>query len=709
MTSMKMPETTVRAAFAARPLRGRLAAIAFGVALSCGAVAPSGAQELMLPASLPDLVAQSDFIAIADLVSAQARRNARGNLIVTDYRFRVSETLEGSAPGAEFVLTQGGGTLAGETHELSDAAALDVGQRYLIFVRPGRGEVFSPFVGGSQGVYLLTETGASQLSANRRVLDRDALLNDVRAKIQQRGAAPPRVPEAPAAMPGRYPAKTYLPVALTPPGAVPTRTPGLATVADGPSAPDDAAIASTTSAEPGIDSSGPGVDYYYIHRIAPPAVINGFPHDWTPWYPEDEYQMSNWNQYGGTVFQVYTTPTGTWAWENDRFDLAGWPSNDDMLDQFGEGWGATTLGITYSRWFGDGPIVEADTALNPAYCWTLDERQGLNRNDGCWGFRQTMLHELGHSWGLKHPWEFQSVWWDSVMNYSPKNDRYAQLFADDTNAVRVAFGGPAIHDALLSLYTTAQDPNAGAQSSVYTPTQPWSLSVHHGEDLAAWMPNQFKIENLGTDDVVSPNVQFWLSQQRLDWNSPYVYLGAGSYISVPVFATYTYWLPSLPIPYGTPTGNYWFAAYIPDVDGNMGNNSAWADEDFTVHVDNNPTTLFAEEYWQTSETGYIGPSGEWTFSFWGDAGGTYYLSMCPGTGGYGDFDTTLTVSYAGSDLAFDDDTCDVQSQITFVAPYSATFTATVASYDDLYQGSFALGYRRDSLILDPIFGGSFDP
>jgi hypothetical protein len=706
---MKQHERTARTASAARPLRGRVAAIALGVALACGSIEPASAQELMVPASLSDLVAQSDFIAIADLVSAQARRNARGNLIVTDYRFRISETLEGAAPGAEFVLTQGGGTLAGETHELSDSAPLDVGQRYLLFVRPGRGEVFSPFVGGAQGVYLLSQAGAMQLGTDRRTLDKDALLDDVRSLVSQRGAAPPRVPQAPSTAPGTYPAKTYQPLALTPAGAMPASTPGLAMVADGPSAPDGAATTGTASTQPGTDSTGPGIDYYYVHRIAPPAVINGFPHDWTPWYPEDEYQMSKWNQYGGTVFQVYTTPTGTWAWENDRFDLAGWPSNDDMIDQFGEGWGATTLGITWARWFGDGPIVEADTALNPAYCWTIDERQGLNPNDGCWGFRQTMLHELGHSWGLKHPWEFQSVWWDSVMNYSPKNDRYAQLFTDDANAVRVAFGGPGIHDALISLYTTSQDPNAGAQSAIYTPTQPYSLSLHHGDDLAAWIPNQFKIENLGTDDVVSPNVQFWLSQQRLDWNAGYIYLGAGSYVSVPVFSTYTYWLPSLPIAYGTPTGTYWFAAYIPDADGNMNNNSAWADEDFPVHIANNPTTLYPQADWQATETGYLGPAGDWTFSFAGDSGQTYYFSLCPGTGGWADFDTTLSVSYFGTELAFDDDTCDYQSDIVFTAPYSATFTVTVASYDDEYQGSFQVGYRRDYLVPDSIFVGGFDP
>ncbi len=105
-----------------------------------------------------------------------------------------------------------------------------------------------------------------------------------------------------------------------------------------------------------------------------------------------------------------------------------------MIDQFGEGWGATTLGITYSRWFGDGPIVEADTALNPAYCWTLDERQGLTHDDACWGFRQTMTHELGTRGDCSIRGSSRPCVWDSIMNYSPKEFRFAQLFADDTNA-----------------------------------------------------------------------------------------------------------------------------------------------------------------------------------------------------------------------------------------------------------------------------------
>jgi hypothetical protein len=682
--------------------RGALA-VAFLLAVAGLFHAGGGARasDLVLPQGLADLVAEAEWVTVADLVGAQARRNARGNLIVTDYRFRVVQSVLGLPP-QEFVLTQGGGTLAGETHAISDAPAFTVGERYLLFVRPGRGEMFPPFVGGAQGVYRFAPDGsATSLGGDRVRFERDALLDQVIALAGQRGAAPPRVPDAGTMPPGSYPQKRFLPLALTPPASA-ARAPAVATAADAP------VSGATAFAAPGpvvstIQSDGPGPKYYYEHRITPPAVINGFPHDWTPWYPEDEYQMTKWNQFGGDVLRVYTTPTGDWAFGNDRFDLAGWPDNATMIAQFGEGWGATTLGITWSRWFGDGPIVESDVALNPAYCWTMDELDALDDGNACWGFRQTMLHELGHVWGLKHPWETQDVWWDSVMNYSPKRYRIAQLFTDDANAVRAAFAGPAIHDALISLYTTADD--GASMQPTYTATQGFQISVRHGDDLASWITNPFKVENLGTDEIISPVVEFYLSQQRLGW-SAYSYLGNASYPTVPTFFTYTYSLPSLPVPWWTPTGDYYFAAYLPAADAILGNNSAWADTGMRVHVDNLPTMLVPELEWQTSETGWLGPAGKWSFEFQGEAGMTYWFSLCPGSGGSADFDTTISIDYLSTELAYDDDTCGLQSELAFTAPYDATFSVTIGSYGNLYQGTFAMGYRRE--ISDTLFEDGFD-
>ena len=92
------------------------------------------AQELMTAKSLPDLVAEAEWIGVADLVDAHPRMNARGNLIVTDYHFRQQTSLLGAPPSLDFVLTQGGGTLAGVTDHLSDTADLQTGHAYVIFV-----------------------------------------------------------------------------------------------------------------------------------------------------------------------------------------------------------------------------------------------------------------------------------------------------------------------------------------------------------------------------------------------------------------------------------------------------------------------------------------------------------------------------------------------------------------------------------------------
>jgi len=685
------------------------AACAVAVAFA-GGLGNVAAQDFAPKKSVQDLVAESEWIAVADLVSAEPRRNARGNLIVTDLRFRTAQTLLGS-PGAEFMLTQGGGTLNGESQEISDTPELAVGQRYLLFVRPGRGEMFAPFVGGAQGAFALTADGKAMSLGDHREMSDTNLFDDVNRFINERGAAPVRIPQMHRMPPGTYPAKTYKPIALASPitGSMRAAPSADASYYDaiGPQAPASAVSPTPMGGSGTSTQSLPGMDYHYEHAIAPPATINGFPHDWTPWWPEDEYQLADWNFYGGNVFLVYTNPTNDWSYGNDVFDLAGWPDDATMIAQFGEAWCCGYSGITYKRWFGDGPVIEADTALNPAYCWTLDDRYATNGSGDCEDFRQTMRHEVGHSWGLKHPWEFQDVWWDSIMNYSPGNYRFPHLLADDTNAVRAAFGGVALHDALLSLYSTGDDVNSW--NAAYTSTQIYDLpTMRHGTDLSAWITNSFKIENLGTDDIVTPTVQFWLSQQRMDWSAGSTYLGSAVYATVPVFTTWYNWLPYLPIPSTTPTGNYWFSAYIPDADANMGNNSAWADEWTKIHVDNNPTTLYPQTYWQTSEAGFIGPAGDWTFTFAAVAGTTYYFSTCGDYGGFGDFDTTIAVEYFGTQLAFDDDTCGTQSFVTFTAPYSSdSFTLRVTSYDHEYQGSFWVGYRRD--LVEVIFYGGFDP
>jgi hypothetical protein len=224
--------------------------------------------------------------------------------------------------------------------------------------------------------------------------------------------------------------------------------------------------------------------------------------------------MGYWNVYASSLFRVYQNPSGTWAWGNGVNDIAGFPPDTDMISQFGSAWGDNVLAITYSRWFDNGPIVESDIAVNPHFSWTTDEALATEAASPAQSFRQALLHELGHSWGLQHPWETQRVWWDSVMNYSPKIFRITKLFSDDTGAVRSAYPGTAIHDGLLSAYRT--DFSAVGNSATYTASEPTSTVVPAGGSFQ--MSQAITVENVGTDDLVNPVVEVYLTPQRISFD-----------------------------------------------------------------------------------------------------------------------------------------------------------------------------------------------
>jgi hypothetical protein len=308
------------------------------------------------------------------------------------------------------------------------------------------------------------------------------------------------------------------------------------------------------------------------------VVINQLPSNFSV-SPHDQYMMAIWNLYGD-VFRIYTNPTGTWRFGNGVNDLAGFPPNSQMIQQFGSPWGSNVLGITYTRRTG-GPIIEADIALNPAYSWTLDERAATQGTSGAQSFRQTMLHELGHSWGLQHPWETQNVWWDSVMNYSPRAYRIATLLADDTEAIRTAYPGISLFDVIVSGYAT-QDSSA-SNNATYVASVPTPSSVRAGSTFR--MTNAYKIENGGTSSIVSPQIEIWLAPTRRSWTGAiYVATLRYSTVTVPRFATARLSTGTLRVPSTTPSGTYYIGYYVRNSDGNQGNNSAWSDWNGTLRV-----------------------------------------------------------------------------------------------------------------------------
>ncbi len=686
----------------ARSVRRRVRGVpakVLGLALAAGfAIVPLAAHaQHDMPRALPDLVAEADTVAVARLVSTQARWNARGNLIVTDYRFVIErDVLAADAPGQTFVLSQGGGTIGDETHALSSNPKLETGARYLVFLRPDRGEVFAPFVGGAQGIYALDDEGRARALSGTDRRDAGELLGEVDHLVQQRGHAPARV-----FVPSRgddtsvYPSKAYVPSSLQ----MPAPGPGF-----GPYDKVEGPVPESTPREAqhdghSIDETPPwvGPRYHYGPTISAPVVYDEYPHDWE-WSPHDQYQMSAWNSYSDNVFRISGSQLGTWSWGNGRFELVGWPSNQTMIDQFGEGWGATTLAVTWSRWNGSNVITEADIAFNPAYCWTREDFTGANPDSTCWSFQQTMLHELGHGWGLDHPWEHQDVWWDSVMNYAPKAFRLARLSTDDVNAIRNRYGSGALFDVAISQYRTSD--STTSNQATYTASLAASVSVTHGGTLSL---GAFQIENLGTTTFANPSVDIYLNQNWNSWTDTYRYLRTANFTStMDPFSTHGFTPSATTIPSTIPTGVYYPTLWLDAGDPRTGNNTSSSRNDRRVTVRNAPPTLAPVTGWRTAPLGRIGPQGTWEFALPAVSGRTYELSTCSAHGGSATFDTIIEIIGAG---VSNDDFCGLQSRLQWTAPSNGTRTVRVRPYGAA-QGTFVLAYRE--VVTDTVFSASFD-
>jgi hypothetical protein len=250
-----------------------------------------------------------------------------------------------------------------------------------------------------------------------------------------------------------------------------------------------------------------------------------------------------------------------------------------MIRQFGQGWRAGVLGITFARIVG-GQIVEADIALNPASLWTLDDKVGT-RPGRTVSFKHVMLHELGHAWGLTHPWETQNVWWESVMNYAPQQYHLARLLSDDSTAVRNAYPGITIRDGALSPYST-QDA-ALDNNPTYVRSYPSRSSLRAGESFT--LINSLNFENTGTVRLVNPVVEVYLVPQRFSFSGA-VFLTSFRYsFTADPYSSHRLLTGSITVPRSVRPGTYYLAFFLRDSkDTFQNNNSAWSNYDTTIRV-----------------------------------------------------------------------------------------------------------------------------
>ena len=504
----------------------------------------------VVPLTLEQMVRGSSDIVVASVLSAESRwGDASKRWMLTDYTIEVEQVVLGNVlAGGRVKVTFWGGTIGGEIQRIAGMQLPAVGERHVLMLEPGWAKANgSPIVGLDQGLFRIRRD-----SASGREIVRDRANRPV-YRTASGGLTIAATPETAAEPIGL--AEFVAWIAAVPRGTDPVAAPATSAAGDRriiqtltlqPELPGDQIAAGGRSRRPARaanESLAPppaegertgavlgdptvstterlGAQYTWSAPAWAPIVVNQFPASFSPWSPEDQYQMSKWNHYAADVFRVLVSPTGTYGWPNDRFDLAGWPSSADTQRVYGYTWGATTLGITFTRTTDH--IIEADIALNPAYSWTLDD-QWVYDGGSIIGFRQTMIHELGHMWGLEHNFN-----WLSLMNYLPNAYRaYGLPFSDDAEAMRTAHPPQAVARNDLGVYLFWWD---DFMDTVRQTTFP--ASVVAGDFMSV---NTFHVENAGTTTITNPVLRWYLTSLR-SYSGSTTFLGSTTFfVELPRF------------------------------------------------------------------------------------------------------------------------------------------------------------------------------
>ncbi|MDQ6860995.1 MAG: dockerin type I domain-containing protein [Verrucomicrobiota bacterium] len=565
-----------------------LLACLVGHGISC----PLARATEVVPLTLSETIRQADTIVLGHVVSQTTRwGNDSHRWMLTDYTFAVDGSVYTSGkaglPGKTITVTYWGGILDGETQAISDIRLPVVGERLLLMLKDGwKSQVnFSPVVGLNYGLLKVVRDGAGDteivLDANGSPLtkgsnggfawkgaasktdavsdkvDLGTFLSWLRASIGAIKNAPTELPphvdrNDPRVM-KVFANAPYVPSRLDrPPAAATGIRPA---VEQGGQTPEPKADQSAMQQEGAPNEQiGPATEggiaprYSYPRVANLPITVNNFQSTFTPWSPEDQYQLSKWNYYAD-VFRVYASPTGNWAWQNDRFDLCGFPSSADMQSQFGAPWDANTIGICYTRWNSSNTIIEGDIALNPAWGFTLDD-EWVNDGSSARSFRQVLSHELGHMWGLAHQFNFLSI-----MNDSQSVFRFfAFPYMDDAEGIRAAYPSVAVTRTDLAVYLRY---SSGTQS-ITDATYPANATA--GGTLTV---NNYHVENVGTATIATPTIEWYLTTAR-NYSSSYYFIGTSTYGSL---GRFTYFTPSTTsrtfnIPASVPGGLYYLNAFI---------------------------------------------------------------------------------------------------------------------------------------------------
>src|SRR3954471_23265600 len=140
----------------------------------------------VIPPTFDELVTKAEMIFEGTVTGSRSEWTGEGSNrhIVTYISFKIEDAIKG-APGSDYTIRMFGGTVDGQTMEVSDAPRFKVGDRDILFVE-NNGTQFIPLVGIMHGRF---HVQADENGANEKIAkDNGAMVADV-AKLGQDEAA----------------------------------------------------------------------------------------------------------------------------------------------------------------------------------------------------------------------------------------------------------------------------------------------------------------------------------------------------------------------------------------------------------------------------------------------------------------------------------------------------------------------------------------
>jgi hypothetical protein len=538
----------------------------------------------ILPLSIEDTVRLARAIVVVRLESSRSEWVDGGQRRMrTLYDGTVEDVVlsDGAiTAGGKITLEYWGGRLEGRIQEIADVS-LPAPGRYVMMLSSGR--TATPVVGLTQGMLRIVSdrttntdvveefdgrplrtsaldlvgrhTSAQTLSS--KVVPLRNLLAALRADLDSIKRTAPVPPMPPTRTPMAFPRRTAnrSVVGRSTSVNIETGVPILAGAAMSPIPAEPAGYVAPTRAA--HSNSGPSIMYARRGRADLPIVINQLPADFTPWAGEDVKVLARWNHYA-EIFHKRVTPSPTYAWGDGVFDVVGWPSTQELQDEYGSSWAPNVIAVTFMDIVPHLPdfrlvIEEADVALNPDFDFTLDDEWIYSGAAGnVQSFRMTMMHEFGHVWGALH--NFNDL---SIMNYLPTRfSGFSLPYMDDAQNVRTAYAGWPRTD--LGIYLYFADNAQSARGS----TLPFFVTS--GQEL---LISAFHLENVGTTTVQTPTVEWYLTPARNFLT--YTFLGTRTFAALPPFTKQdpATALAILDVPIDVTPGNYYVAAFIRNDEG----------------------------------------------------------------------------------------------------------------------------------------------